>query len=363
MYKIGLLVYDYTLFGGAEKVALKQANEFVKNYEVHFISCFAENESPIMQINENVKCFVLSKKVKSLTLNAMEISSKLKKYLNENNIDVLISITAGVNTIAVLATWHMKTKMIYAEHSNLLNQTYGKKHQFRQWIGAKAADRVVTLTEADRAAFINKYGVDEKCSSIYNWYDGKMMSDAYDDKSRKIITVGRLVSVKGYDRLIRVATKVLKKYPTWIWEIYGQGPMKKELEALIKENELEKNVFLKGNRPDIMELYKEYAFFVMTSYYEGLPLVLLEAKSNLLPVVSFDCPTGPSEMITNGYDGFLIENGNIEEMVKCINMLIEDIELRKKLSRNSTSILTNFKREKIAGQWVKLINKLCSEEE
>lgn len=360
MYKIGLLVYDYTLFGGAEKVALKQANEFLKHYEVHFVSCFAENKTPIMQINEGVNCFVLSKKVKSITFNVIGMSFKLKKYLIENNIDVLISITAGVNTIAVLATRHTRTKMIYAEHSNLLNQTYGKKHQLRQWIGAKAAEYIVTLTEADKEAFINKYGINGKCCSIYNWYDGEIMSDFYDDNSKKIISVGRLVNVKGYDRLIRVASEVFKEYPTWTWDIYGQGPMKDELEILIKENDLEKNVILKGNRPDIMTLYKKYALFVMTSYYEGLPLVLLEAKSNLLPVISFDCPTGPGEMITDGYDGFLIENGNINEMVQHIKMLIEDVELRKMFSKNSTSVLTYFKREKIAEQWVKLINELCS---
>lgn len=363
MYKIGLLVYDYTLFGGAEKVALKQANEFAKKYEVHFISCFAKDKLPILNMDESVRQFVLSESTRSLTFDAISLSLKLKSYLSRNQIDILISITAGVNTIAVLATRHTRVKMIYAEHSNLLNQTYGRKHQFRQWLGAKNADYIVTLTEADKRAFISRYGVERKCINIYNWYDGEIMSEVYDANSKKILTVGRLVSVKGYDRLLSVATEIFKEYPTWTWDIYGQGDMFVELEKLIKEKHLEKNVFLKGNHSNVMELYKNYSFFVMTSYYEGFPLVLLEAKSSLLPIVCFDCPTGPSEIVTDGYDGFLVENGNIEQMIYRIKTLIEDSDLRRRFSENSISILKKFQKERIATQWMELMDSLCTGKE
>ena len=361
MYKIALLVYDYSLFGGAEKVALKLANEFVKDYEVHLISCFATNDTPIIQVDSSVKCYVLSKKLRSLTWEAIGISNRLKNHLIKSNIDLLISVTAGVNTIAVLGTRNTETKMIYAEHSNLLNKTYGKKHQFRQWIGAKVADYTVTLTEADKEQFIEKFGVEGRCKSIYNWYDGEIVSDFYDVNSQKIITVGRLAAVKGVDRLLMVAERVFEKYPTWKWDIYGEGPLREQVERAIKERKLENNVFLKGNRTDVIQLYKKYAFFVMTSYYEGLPLALLEAKSSLLPIISFDCPTGPSEIITDGYDGFLVENGNIERMTEQIIKLIEDAELRRKFSEHSAKKLEDFQKEKIAKQWITLINELCKE--
>ena len=359
MCKVGLLVYDYSLYGGAERVALKLANEFAKHYDVHVISCFAEKTTPIMELDVRVNKHVLDKRTKSLTWNAIQLSKRLKEYLRTNDVQLLINITAGINTIGVLGTMNTKVKLIYAEHSNLSNRTYGKKHEFRQWLGSKKADYIVTLTEQDRKAFAEKYHIFEKCKSIHNWYDGEIMSEKYDENSKKIITVGRLAAVKGYDRLIQVAKRVLDKNPTWTWDIYGDGPMYEEVQEMILENGIENHVCLRGNRKDILELYKEYAFFVMTSYYEGLPLVLLEAKASLLPIVSFDCPTGPGEIITDGCDGFLVENGNIDEMVEKINEMIQNSELRKTFSKNSVDKLKFFRKEQIASEWISLINELC----
>lgn len=363
MYKIGLLVYDYSLHGGAEKVALNLANELSSKYEVHFISCFAERHTPIFPLDEKVKTFIVDHKTQSLTWNAFRLSGKVKKYLVAQGVDLLINITAGINTIGVLATAHTNIKLIYAEHSNLSNQTYGKKHQFRQWIGAKRADYVVTLTEQDKQAFIEKYHVAKKCQNIYNWYDGQVMSKCYDTDSTKIITVGRLVSVKGYDRLLAVAQKVFQHHSEWTWDIYGEGPLFDEIQKEIAEKGLGDHVFLRGNRTDIMDLYKQYAFFVMTSYYEGFPLVLLEAKSSMLPIVSFDCPTGPGEIITDGYDGFLVENDNIDKMANRINELMESTELRTQYSKRAISKLDTFQKTKIAGEWMSLIDKLCKVKE
>jgi len=361
MYRIGLLVYDFTLHGGAEKVALKMAQELNEKYEIHFLSCFSEKDEPILPLNERIKTHVLSEKTVSIPFHLRKLSSELKKYLVKNEIDVLLSITAGVNTIAFLGTTFTKTKMIYAEHSNLLNQTYGKKHLFRQWIGAKTADAVVTLTEADRKAFVERFHIGNKCQSIYNWFDGEITSNAYDWNSKKIMTVGRLVSVKGYDRLLEVAKLVFEDYPDWSWDIYGEGHMREQLERTIQEYNLERHVFLKGKCPDVLKLYNKYSFFVMTSYYEGLPLVL-EAKSGLLPIVSFDCPTGPSEIICDGYDGYLVENNNISQMVERIKTLIGNQELRMEFSKNSVKNIKAFEKKTILNKWINLIESLCKEE-
>lgn len=362
MLKVGFLVYDYTLHGGAEKVALKMAQEMVAKYEVHFVSCFAEKREPILTLRKEINQYVISQKTVSIPFHLGKLSTSLRKYLKQNQIDVLLSITAGVNTIAFLATKGTKTKMLYAEHSNLMNQTYGKKHLLRQWIGSKGADLVVTLTEADKNAFIERFHIKNKCISIYNWFDGEIVSEEYDCDSKKIMSVGRLVSVKGYDRMIKVARKVFEKHPDWSWDVYGEGHMREKLEELIRENHLEEQVFLRGNQPNVIELYKKYSFFVMTSYYEGLPLVLLEAKSGLLPIVSFDCPTGPSEIVTDQYDGYLIENGNINEMTTKILELIEDVEIRKRFSMNSVKNIILFKKEIILEKWFKTIDSLCEEE-
>lgn len=357
MKNVGVFIYDSSLFGGAERVAINIANELANYTKVTIISCFNSKTKPAFQINENVNFQILSDKSKSLSFHCIELSKKLKNILEKNDIGVIINITAGVNTISYLATHNINTKVIYAEHSNLLNKTYGKKHEFRQWLGAKTADMVVTLTKSDKEQFVNKYNIQKKCISIYNWFEGSIENN-YNVQSKKIITVGRLEAVKGYDRLIKVASKFFIKHPEWKWDIYGDGSLRDNIQNLIKDFHLENNVFLKGNNSDIIKLYKNYSFFVLTSYFEGLPLVLLEAKSKMLPIISFDCPTGPSEIITNGFDGFLIDNGNIDKMVDCMIEMVENDSIRKYFSNNSVNVLQKFDKAIIVSQWCKLIESL-----
>ena len=143
MLKVALLIYDCTQFGGAERVALNMANEFTKEYEVHVISCFGINGKPMIELDEKVNLYTISDELKNLVLANGWMARRLRKYLVDNKIDVLINITAGINGVSRRATRRLDTKVIYAEHSNLQNKTYGKKHEFRQYLGAKCADYII----------------------------------------------------------------------------------------------------------------------------------------------------------------------------------------------------------------------------
>jgi len=131
-------------------------------------------------------------------------------------------------------------------------------------------------------------------------------------------------------------------------------------------NELEaggvlSQVHFKGNVKGTENIYPRHGMYVMTSRYEGLPLVLLEAKQYGLPIVSFNCPTGPSELILDGKNGYLVENYNVEQMSQLINKLIENKELRINFSKNSMLDTDKFSKEKIIQQWVELIEEMTGE--
>lgn len=356
MLKVALLIYDCTQFGGAERVALNMANEFIKEYEVHVISCFGINGKPMIDLDDKVNLYTISNELKNLVLANGWLSRRLRKYLVDNKIDVLINITAGINGLSRRATRRLDTKVIYAEHSNLQNKTYGKKHEFRQYLGAKYADYVIALTETDKKVFEEKYGIAGKCDYIYNWFDGEKSEHQYDVDSKKIISVGRLVTVKGYDRMLQAAKLIFAKHPDWRWDIYGDGPLKEELNEQIKAAELEENVYLMGNNNKIIDVYKEYAFLGMTSYYEGLPMALLEAQSQKLPIVSFDCPTGPSEIIEDRVNGFLVANGDVEALADRMICLIENNEQRKDFSDNAQKGIDRFSKKTIFEKWRKIIS-------
>ena len=172
--------------------------------------------------------------------------------------------------------------------------------------------------------------------------------------NNKIISIGTLIGIKGFERLIRAWSFVEPFSNEYILEIYGEAEDKLNLDSVIKELKLKK-VFLRGQVDDMPSVYRRASFFVMSSYYEGLPMVLIESQSFGLPIVSFDCPFGPSEIITNNHDGFLVENGNIELLADKIKYLIKNKNIIEKFSINSLESAKRFTEEKIITQWKELI--------
>jgi len=359
MKNIGILVYDTSLVGGAERVAINLAKEFSNYYKVHLISLFNEKKQE-METMEKYKCHTINEKTVSITKKIFMLSNKLKKYLIKNEIDILFAITAGVNTVAIMATRGTHVKTVYCEHSNLENRTYGKKHQLRQYLGAKKMNKIVTLTERDRDNFIRIFKTPKhKLEVIPNWFNIEQTDNKqYKIDSKRIITAGRLEKVKGHDLLVKVAQKVKESHRDWIWEIYGDGKYREEIEQNIKNNNLQDFVILKGNINNLKDVYKDYAMFVLTSYYEGMPLVLLEAQQANLPIISFDCPTGPSEIIVDSKNGFIIPTYDVEKMADKINELIENRNKREQFSNNAKININKFNKRNVLNKWINLIENV-----
>ena len=360
MSRIGLLVYDVSLVGGAERVAINLANEFVKTNKVVVISVSCSQIIP-KELNHNIVSRTISDHIGSISTHFLQYAYRLRKIMKEEDLDVLLAITAGVVSLAIFAKKGTKTKIVYCEHSNLENKTYGRKHELRQFIGARQADVVVPLTERDKNNFIIKFHVPEnKLVVIPNWYTPIKKECKYNKESRKIISVGRLEKVKGYDYVIDCAKKVLECHPTWEWDIYGDGSMREELQKRINNEGIDR-LHLKGNVKNLQDYFEEYAFLVMTSLYEGLPLSLLEAQSAMLPIISFDCPTGPSEIISNGENGILVPKGDSCELQKAIEMLIDSEDRREKMSSHAQDNINHYSKDRILRIWEDIITKTISQ--
>lgn len=357
---LALLVYDISLTGGAEHVALNLASEFAKIYKTFLVSIFDQKHA--CDSIYPYKTYVLSKQSVSITMNLMKLSARLRKYIRQNKIDILIAITAGVVTVADLAAINTRTRIIYAEHSNLENKMYGKKHQLRQFIGAKMSDIVVPLTYRDRDNFKKIYRIkDEKIYVIPNWYiPNTAIYVKNRNLSKSIISVGRLEKVKGYQYLLEVAKKIYPSFSDWKWDIYGEGSLRNEIQEQIKLNGLDDFIELKGNITDLSKVYGNYSIYVMTSLYEGLPMSLLEAQAAGLPIVSFDCPTGPAEIVENGVNGIIVQAYHVEKMVKALKSLMEDANLRESYASKASVNLYRFSKENVMQRWIKLFNLISN---
>lgn len=363
MKKIALVKWIIDGTDGGLKVATNIANELSKKYEVHLISIVSTEEVFFPLSNEVYYKNLSSKKI-SIRKNFFKAVKLLRKYIKENDIKLLLGIGMGMNSVGIASTIGLDTKFISCDHTNSIIDIDTTVKRFQRYVGAKFADKIITLTTADRKNYINKYKIKpDRVEYIYNWIDSMDIVNKYDIDSKKLITVGRFDSQKGYDYLSKVAINILSSYPDWQWDIYGSGDeqVKQDLITELNKGGILSQVHFKGNVNGTDNIYPGHAIYVMTSRYEGLPLVLLEAKQYGLPIVSFNCPTGPAEIVLDGENGYLIEDFDINQMSQKIIELIKNNDLRLRFSRNAMIDTDKFNKKKIVKQWIELIEKVTGE--
>lgn len=364
MSKVCFVKWIIDRVDGGLKVAVNLANELSDKYEVHLVSILATEEC-FFDLKSNVKYKNLSSEKLSMQKHFLKSVSLLREYLKKHDIQVVFGVGMSMNGIGLASTIGLDTKFISCDHTNSIVDTDTTIKKVQRYVAAKFADKIITLTDVDRNNYISKYNIDsKKVDFIYNWINSIDSAEKYNVNSKKLVTVGRFDKQKGYDYLSKVAVNVLSKFPDWQWNIYGSGDnqIKEKLMAALEEGGVITQVNVKGNVKGIENIYPNHGIYVMTSRYEGLPLVLLEAKQYQLPIVSFNCPTGPSEIVLDSENGYLIDNFDTNEMSNKICKLIEDKELRGRFSENSLNDTEKFSKERILQQWIHLIEEMTGGE-
>ena len=328
---------------------------------IHTLSFYTEGKPALFLMGERVEEAALY--THPITMKKAMMTGgiqKIRSYLVRNRIDVLVGCGALYFPISILACLGLKTRCVCWEHSNV---TTMDDHAFQRgcrWFGARFGDRIVLLTKKDRAEHIKRYHRSRKTQQIYNPIDPELekRQGLYRSDSRKIISAGRLSPPKNYGALIDMAAVVLRHNPDWQWDIVGEGELHQELDQQIIRAGLEEHLFLKGQDRNLYARYQEYSFLVLTSLREGFPMVLLEGAANGLPLVSFDIETGPDEIIRDGENGYLIEAFDQPAMIRRIEELIHNRELRLMMSGNSRESSREFNLETILHQWQQLFQGL-----
>jgi len=270
---------------------------------------------------------------------------------------VLIATRPGLNILAArFAPADVRT--IGQEHMNLgAHRPLLRAAISRYYPGL---DTLAVLTESDlrdyTALFTGGRPPVVRRPNAVPTIDGR----AGDPESKVVVAVGRLTPQKGFDLLLPAWVPIAHSHPDWQLKIYGAGPEKALLEAQIADLGLGGQVALMGRTSRIGEAYASGSIFVLSSRREGLPMVILEAMSKGLPVVSFDCPTGPAEMVATGENGVLVRNGDVPALTEGLSELIEDRALRARLGRGALGTAARYDQEAIGKEWVELIDGLIS---
>lgn len=219
----------------------------------------------------------------------------------------------------------------------------------------KRANVVVALTEADAKEWHQARRV-----AVIPDFSSMTVSRLSNVKNQKAIAAGRLEWSKGFDRLIQIWTLVSKRHPEWQLDIYGEGVLENELKHNIEQSGLQ-NVTLHPFTSDISRCYAESSLCLLTSYFEGFSLVLLEALRHGVPGVTFNCPYGPSEVIDDNRCGYVIDNHQIQQFADKVCYLIEHPEVRKAFSEAAVIKGATYDKTVIMSQWEDLFASLTNE--
>jgi glycosyltransferase involved in cell wall biosynthesis len=221
-------------------------------------------------------------------------------------------------------------------------------------------DRFVVLTEADardyREAFPSEAGKVRVIRNSTPWVATQARTAAPDHKV--VVAAGRLVGQKGFDRLITAYAPIARTRPDWQLHIYGEGPNRPRLERMIARRGLGGHVVLKGHVPDFDRALESASLYAMTSRFEGFPMVLIEAMSKAVPAISFDCPRGPGEIITDGHDGRLVADGDIRGFTRALLSLMDDPERRSRMAAEALRTAAQYRTEAVMQQWEDLFAEL-----
>lgn len=359
MKKIAYIIESLYNSAGMEREIPLKANALSAYYDVTFITRDQQGRPPFTKLDPRVKLIDCAAHDKE------EYRAALEKILMKNRYDICLA-TGGLE-FYFLYKIKDGSKKIFEFHFSydisrvwMGSQMSGVKlwlfstlqKMRRIWI-AKHYDRVVLTCKTDCDKWRRWI---PSATYIYNPLTVDPQSTSSCD-SKKVIAVGRLDYQKGFDMLIHLWASVAKKHPDWQLTIYGEGKLRLDLEQQVKDLQLQDTVSLPGRTTAIEEKYLESSIFVLSSRDEAFGLVITEAEACGLPIVTFDCPSAPAELVKDSTNGFIVPLGDEEAMADCICRLIEDASLRKEFGKASVAFAKQFHVDNIAKQWKELFEE------
>lgn len=373
--KIAILIPGMEYPGGVERVVSIQANYWAeKGYDVTIVIPSDHDKKSFYPLNENVNYAIVKlpkfPKIKVPKISYYWYYSKLsvayKNTLNAIDPDVVISTLQGDDYNYIRSTTdkpiigvnHISAYLRMGGGTELTNKQKARKKRFfvksvKKW---KQFNAIVTLNRTDaillRNMGCNTFFIPNPCSFLVD--DNKIGID----RPKRVVCVGRLDYVKGQDRLLQVWKRIIKNNPDWKLLFVGDGEKREDILSLEDEFGVVDSVEHIYSSNNVKSILMESSIFAFASRTEAFGMVLIEAFSCGLPVVSYDCESGPRDFVDSYYNGFLIPDDNLDYFANRLELLMKDETLREGMRKNAYATACRAANDVVMSQWDDLINML-----
>ena len=381
--KVYVLLLNAYGIGGTIRTTLNLVDYLRHTHDVELISLIRRRERPAFRVPDGVAVSTVddrrkaaqptgwrgaladrARKLPSLIVHPedwafsrsnLRSDLRLLRKLRSLEGGVLITTRPALNLIAAQFA-PAGTLIVGQEHLNFRAHRPGLANQMARHYGK--LDALVVLTDADRADYREVLaGSPTTVARITNALP-HIPGTPEREREKIVLAAGRLTWQKGFDLLIDAFVPVARKHPDWTLRIYGDGARRQRLRRRILRHGLYNNVFLMGSTQRLGEFMSRASVFALSSRYEGFGMVIVEAMNKGLPVVSFDCPQGPGEIIDHGRDGILIAQDDVDGFSRALLDLIEDRERREAIGRAAIDKAHKFDISEVGAQWDSLFADL-----
>lgn len=358
--RLAILIHDYTAMGGTERVTLQLCNQLAEQYTVTLISVQQTGKKPAFILSDNVQVKFLGDDTASMFKTLPKKIYALRKILGEIQPNAVIASDSQMALLSLPATIGKSYQRIVWEHFNSRIETRFGSRWFARRLAARFAQTVVVLTQQDKREWEKKY----KCKASVVVHPNPCALPLPTLNPYKnvhvVLSAGRYTEQKGFDLLVK-AWKCLSSEmrQDWVLRIVGpNGSAKTELLSAAKEDE---SIHIEGPTSNMKECYLDAGIFVCSSRYEGFGLTIVEAMTHGVPVIAFDCPMGPAEIVKGEY-GKVVELADVSALSKELALMIASKSNRQYYSERSFERASHFTPEITIGRWESLL-EACADKE
>jgi glycosyltransferase involved in cell wall biosynthesis len=361
--------------GGAERVSANLANYWAtKGWEITIVT-LAQKSLDFYELHPAVKRIELELADESANILAVLWKNirrviALRRVLRQIQPDIVLGTMTDASVLLALAALGLPAlRTIGTEHNHPPQQPLGYLRETSRCHTYGLLNAVTTLT-SEGETWIKKNTNAQRVTVIQNAVNWPLLgqeprispSVLYQSERRLLLAAGRLTAIKGFDWLIEAFSILADKRPDWDLAILGEGSLRTTLEGQIRESGLEHRIFLPGRAGNIGEWYERADLYVMSSRSEGFPNTLVEAMAHGLAAVSFDCDTGPRDIIRHELDGLLVPQANVAELTAALDRLMSDTLTRQRFAARAVEVRERFSMERIACMWEKLFEEILLEQ-